>query len=41
VWRYHLIRGLRRAHRDGELRYIGRYAKRAALAEFRMTYYDA
>lgn len=83
MWRYHLIRALRRAHRTGELRfpkkaafladyprfnallrrlyemvwyahigaslrgprftlrYIGRYTKRAGLAEYRITHYDS
>lgn len=83
MWRYHVIRALRRAHRAGELhfskaaafladyprfnallrrlyemvwyahigaslkdprftlRYIGRYTKRAVLAEYRITHYDA
>jgi hypothetical protein len=82
MWRYHVIRALRRAHRAGELRfpdsaafladyprfnallqrlyqmtwyahigaslrdpgftlrYIGRYTKRAVLAEYRITHYD-
>jgi len=83
MWRYHVIRALRQAHRAGELRfpesasfladyprfnallrrlyqmtwyahigaslrdpgftlrYIGRYTKRAVLAEYRITHYDA
>lgn len=83
MWRYHVIRALRRAHRSGKLRfpkkvsfladyprfnallrrvyeitwyahigaslrdprftvrYIGRYTKRAVLAEYRITHYDA
>jgi hypothetical protein len=83
MWRYHVIRALRQAHREGQLRfprkaaflaeyplfnamlrrlyeivwfahigaslcdprftlgYIGRYTKRAVLAEYRITYYDA
>jgi hypothetical protein len=82
MWRYHVIRAFRAAHRGGELRfparfgfwqqyplfnqmlsklyeltwyahigaclldpsaslrYIGRYTKRAVLAEYRITYYD-
>jgi hypothetical protein len=82
MWRYHVIRALRQAHRAGELRfskkaaflaeyprfnallrrlyemiwyahigaslrdpnftlrYIGRYTKRAVLAEYRITHYD-
>jgi hypothetical protein len=82
MWRYHVLRALRRAHRAGELRfsksaafladyprfnallrrlyemvwyahigaslrdpgftlrYIGRYTKRAVLAEYRITHYD-
>jgi hypothetical protein len=82
MWRYHVIRAFRQAHRDGKLRmpqrsvflrqfagferllcklyevtwyahigaclkdpsaslrYIGRYTKRAVLAEYRITHYD-
>jgi hypothetical protein len=83
MWRYHVIRALRQAHHEGQLRfskkaaflaeyprfnamlrrlyeivwyahigaslcdprftlgYIGRYTKRAVLAEYRITHYDA